>query len=149
MWKKRFSNIVTVLTATVFFLQSAGCAERTLVVHTVEPSQSAPDSKPEKAPSAISPKASPAVQKRQKPRLFLVSDLWFGRRLAGTPENPAGGVDPETYRAQKLAEFTEDLNRSAKPKKPTGFDHFLNQAAGWGGYVLFAVALAGWLAAHH
>lgn len=80
--------------------------------------------------------------------MFLISDLWFGHRLARTPENQAGAVDPETYRAQRLAEFTDDLNRSAKPKKLTGFDHFLNQTYEWGKYLLFGAALIGWIGAH-
>lgn len=145
MGKKGFSNIASLLTLAAFLIQSAGCVEKTVVVPTAQPASPSPAAK--KNPPAPPPD-SRAVQKPERPNPFLISDLWYEQALVRTPENQAGATDPEAYRAQRLADFSQFLDQSSQPKKLKGFDHFLNQVYGWSGYALFGAALIGWMGTH-
>ena len=68
--------------------------------------------------------------------------------MVQTPENQGNFVDPESYRAEREAAFAELLSDSIKPKKLTGFNHFLHEANDWAQYLLPSAALVGWIETH-
>jgi len=152
MGKRRFSRIALAWALAALLFQSTACVKKQVVIPSAEAPSPTPSSKPENAGTAKPLQNPGPVHKQDKPGPYLISDLWFGNTLVQSPEAKGAFTDPETYRAERLADFNAFLSDDCSTKTPPlkGFDRFLNDL--WedaGKYFLVGAGLVGYLEARH